>query len=72
MLAGAILLYGSAVDKFHLIPPRGLKPLQAANETQAIAMKVTTIVLAMGFIALILFGLWRGFRSPDATAAHET
>ena len=71
MLAGAIFLYGSAVDNFHLIPARGLKHLEAANETQAVAMKGTTIVIALGCIALILSGLWRGFRSSGATAAHE-
>jgi hypothetical protein len=62
MLAGAIFLYGSAVDNFHLIPARGLKHLEAANETQAVAMKGTAIVIALGCIGLILSGLWRGFR----------
>jgi len=73
MLAGAIFLYGSAVDNFHLIPARGLKHLEAANETQAVAMKGTTIVLALGCIALLLSGLWRGFRfrAPATPAAHE-
>lgn len=66
MLAGAIFLYGSGVDNFHLIPARGLKHLEAANETQAVAMKGTTIVLALGCMALILSGLWRGFRRPDS------
>ena len=71
MLAGAIFLYGSGVDNFHLIPERGLKHLEAANETQAVTMKGTTIVIALGCMALILSGLWRGFRRPTATAAPE-
>jgi hypothetical protein len=71
MVVGAIFLYGTAVDHFHLIPARGLKHLQAANETQAIAMKGTTTLLMFGCIALILSGLWRGFR-PGQVAENQS
>jgi hypothetical protein len=55
------------MDKFHLIPARGLKPLEAANETQAVAMKATAIVIALGCVALILSGLWRGLKNECAS-----
>jgi multisubunit Na+/H+ antiporter MnhC subunit len=67
ILLGVTFLYGSAVDHFHLIPVRSVKHLEPANETQAVAMQVTTIVIALGCILLILSGIWRGFR-PHRTS----
>jgi hypothetical protein len=63
MLLGAIFLYSSAVDHFHLIPPRGIRRLEPTNETQAIAMNITDIIIAFGCILLIMSGIWRGLRS---------
>jgi hypothetical protein len=68
ILLGGILLYGSAVDYFHLIPASGVKHLEPTNETQAVAMKVTAVVIALGCILLIFSGVWRGFR-PHRTSA---
>jgi hypothetical protein len=66
---GAILLYSSAVDHFHLIPGRDvINHLEPTNETQAVAMKATAILIALGCLALILSGIWRGFR-PHRTNA---
>ena len=62
IVLGAIFLYSSAIDHFHLIPARGIKHLQPANETQAVAMNATSILLALGCFVLILSGIWRGFR----------
>jgi len=64
IVLGAILLYSSAVEHFHLIPSsaRSIKRLEPTNETQAVAMKGTAIVIAIGCVALVLSGLWRGFR----------
>jgi hypothetical protein len=62
MLLGAIFLYSSAVDNFHLMPVRGVKHLEPTNQTQALAMKVTAIVIALGCILLTFFGVWRAFR----------
>lgn len=68
MLLGAVFLYGSAVDHFHLIPVHGVKHLEPTNETQAVAMKVTAVVIALGCILLMFSGIWRGFR-PHRTSA---
>jgi multisubunit Na+/H+ antiporter MnhC subunit len=69
IVVGAIFLYSSAVQHFHLIPVREvIKPLEPANETQAGTMKVTAIIIALGCLALILSGIWRGFR-PHRTNA---
>jgi len=68
ILLGAILLYSSAVDQFHLIPARRFKHLEPTNETQVVAMTVTAIVIASGCVLLILSGIWRGFR-PHRTSA---
>jgi len=68
ILLGAIFLLGSGVDHFHLIPVRGVKHLEPTNETQAVAMKVTAIVIALGCILLIFSGIWRAFR-PHRTSA---
>ena len=68
MLLGAVFLYSSAVDHFHLIPVRGIEHLEPTNGTQAVAMKVTAVVFALGCILLILSGVWRGFR-PHRTGA---
>jgi hypothetical protein len=69
ILLGAIFLYASGVDHFSLIPARGLNHLEPTNETQAVAMKVTAILIALGCILLIFSGIWRGFRS-QATATE--
>jgi len=70
IVLGAILLYSSAVDHFHLIPVRRtVRHLEPTNETQAVAMKFTAIVLAVGFVGLILSGIWRGFR-PNRNNAN--
>ena len=70
IVVGLILLYSSAVDHFHLIPVRGtVRHLEATNETQAVAMKVTAIALAVGCVVLILSGIWRGLR-PDRNNAN--
>jgi hypothetical protein len=70
IVLGTVLLYGSAVDHFHLMPAGPIKRMEPANETQAVAMTVTTIVLALAWVALILSGLWRGFRAhADAAGA---
>ena len=71
MLLGAVFLYGSAVDHFHLIPVHGVKHLEPTNETQAVAMNVTAVVIALGCIVLIFSGIWRGFRPhrPHRTSA---
>src|SRR6266496_283693 len=68
MLFGAILLYGSVVDRFHLIPARSVRHLEPANGTQAISMKITAIVIACGCVFLIVSGIWRGFR-PRPTSS---
>ena len=71
IVLGAILLYSFAVDHFHLIPVhRTVRHLEPTNETQAVAMKLTAIALAMGCVVLILSGVWRGFR-PDRNAGES-
>ena len=63
IVLGAIFLYSYAVDHFHLIPGRAvIKRLEPTNETQAVTMKVTAIIIALGCLALILSGIWKGFR----------
>ena len=63
MLLGAIVLYSSAADHFHLLPgARALNRLEPSNQTQAAAMNFTTIVIAVGCVLLIVSGIWRGFR----------
>ena len=70
IVLGAILLYSAAVDHFHLIPVRRtVRHLEATNETQAVAMKLTAIAVAVGCVILILSGIWRGFR-PDRNNAN--
>jgi len=63
MLLGAILLFGSANSHFHLFPTRAvIKPLEPSNPTQAVAMNVTAIVIAIGCIMLIFSGISMGVR----------
>lgn len=70
IILGTILLYSSAVIHFHLIPIRQrIKPLEPANETQALAMEATAIVIALGCIALVLSGVLRGIRSYRTDAS---
>jgi hypothetical protein len=71
ILVGSLLLYGSAVDHFHLIPTRGLKHFEPTNEAQALTMKVAAIVIASGCILLIFSGMRRGFR-PRRTEVDES
>jgi len=60
---GTIWLYSSAVEHFHLMPVRQrIKPLEPTNETQAVAMKATAVLIALGCVALVLSGVWRGIR----------
>jgi len=70
MLLGAVFRYGSVVDYFHLIPVHGVKHLEPTNEVQAVAMKVTAVVIVLGCILLIFSGIWRGFR-PHRTSASR-
>ena len=69
IIVGAILLYSSAVDHFHLIPVhQRIKPLEPSNQTQAVAMNATAMIIAVFCIALVLSGVWRGIR-PRRTGA---
>ena len=70
ILLGSIFLYSSVVDHFHLIPARGFKHLEPTNETQAVVMKVTAIVISLGCVLLILSGMWRGFRRHSESIAE--
>jgi hypothetical protein len=72
ILMGAIFLYSSAVDHFHLLPgARAIKRLEPSNPTQASAMNFTAIAIAAGCVLLIFSGIWRGFRR-DATEPNPT
>ena len=63
MLLGAILLFSSANNHFHLFPTRTvIKPLEPSNPTEAAAMNVTAIVIAIGCIIFIFSGIWIGVR----------
>jgi len=63
ILLGTTLLWGSAVNRFHLMPVRqSINQLAPTNETQAVAMKAADIILALGCIALVSSGVWRGIR----------
>jgi len=67
IILGMLFLYSSAVDHFHLIPVhQRIKHLEATNETQAVAMNATAIVIALGCVALVLSGVWMGIR-PNRT-----
>ena len=68
ILLGSIVLWSFVVDQFHLVPVRRFKHLGPTNETQAVAMKVTTIVIVSGCILVIFSGIWRGFRSHRTSA----
>jgi len=70
IVVGTILLYSYAVDHFHLIPVRGVRHLEPTNETQAVTMTVTAIVIALGCLVLVLSGLWKGFRPQRASASN--
>ena len=63
MLLGALLLFGAANNQFHFFPTKHfVKPLEYENQTQAGAGNVTTIVICIGCLFLILWGIWKGFR----------
>ncbi|HSZ61379.1 MAG TPA: hypothetical protein VK828_06260 [Terriglobales bacterium] len=67
ILLGSIFLYSSAVDHFHIFPAGRFKHLEPTNHTQAVTMKVTALVIALGCILLIFSGMWRGIR-PHRTS----
>src|SRR5580700_7311539 len=56
MLLGLIFLYSYATRQFHLIPARGFKDLEPSNQTQAVAMNVTTIVISVVCLLLVFSG----------------
>jgi hypothetical protein len=63
MLLGAALIFGGAINHFHVFPIRHFgKPLQYANRAQATAGNITTVVLYIGCVFLIVWGIWKGFR----------
>jgi len=65
MALGMAWLWSIAVNDFHLIPVhQHIKLMEPANEAQAIGMKATDILVALGCVALVLSGIWRGIR-PD-------
>jgi hypothetical protein len=62
MLLGALLIFGAANNRFHLLPTRQfVKQLQYENQTQAQAGDITTITICIGCVFLILWGIWKGF-----------
>jgi len=71
MLVGAIFIDSYAARQFHLIPARGFKDLEPSNQTQAVAMNVTTIVISVGCLLLIFSGIWRGFRRPPTELSPD-
>ncbi len=73
ILLGAGLLFSIANVHFHLLPTRTVvKPLEYSNPSEATAGSVTTIVLCIGCVLLIFFGIRKGFlretvqTSPDS------
>jgi hypothetical protein len=72
ILLGTIFLYSSAVDHFHLMPAGPIKRMEPSNETQAVGMTFATIVLVAACCALVLSGLWRGFRPHVDTKAPNS
>ena len=67
MLLGAILLFSNASSHFHLYPVRTvIQPMQPSNATEAAAMNITAIAIALGSAALIVSGICKGLR-PAAT-----
>ena len=63
MLLGAILLFSSANQHFHLMnTPQVVKRFEPSNHTQAVTMNVTAIAIAAGCVLLIFSGIWRGLR----------
>ena len=63
ILLGAILLFGSANNRFHFFPAGHVfTSLKYDNRTQTAAGNVTTTALNIGCVLLILWGIWKGFR----------
>ena len=63
ILLGAVLLFSSANDHFHLLSSHtAIKRLEASNPTQAVAMNITAIVIAVGCVIMIFSGIWIGVR----------
>jgi hypothetical protein len=65
MLLGAILIFSTVADHFHIFPERGnrfeIKRFEYANQTQAVAGEVATIAVCIGCLMLIVWGIWKGF-----------
>jgi hypothetical protein len=63
ILLGAVLLFSSANDHFHLLSSHtAIKRLEPSNPTQAVAMNITAIVIAVGCVIMIFSGIWIGVR----------
>lgn len=63
MLLGTLLIFSAASNHFHIFPERHfVKQLEYKNQMQAAAGNVTTIAIYIGFVFLILSGIWKGFR----------
>lgn len=63
ILLGTVLLFSSANDHFHLLSSHtAIKRLEPSNQTQAVAMNVTAVVIAVGSVAMIISGIWIGVR----------
>src|SRR5580698_10182011 len=61
ILLGVVVLYSAAADRFHVFPAR-IKKLEYSNQMQATAGEITAIVIYIGFLLLIVWGIWKGFR----------
>jgi len=60
---GAVLLFSCANDHFHLLSSHAaIKRLEPSNPTQAVAMNITAIVIAVGCVIMIFSGIWIGVR----------
>jgi|SRR5271156_1062047 len=63
MLLGAILIFATASNRFHIFPDGHVfTSLKYDNRPQTAAGNVTTIAILIGCVALILWGIWKGFR----------
>jgi hypothetical protein len=72
ILTGIIILWSNIVSRFDLIPVR-FKPLQASNDVEAVAMSITEVLLFVGCVLLIFWGIWRGLRrQPPALSDIKT
>ncbi len=63
ILLGTVLLFSSANDHLHLLSTHtAIKRLEPSNQTQAVAMNVTAVVIAVGCVVMIISGIWIGVR----------